>query len=243
MNFEKPALVEHERHHFPGKHALEFGFDGSPDARQNTYIQYLEREVNTPENYIDHGGAGEVFALGEGKVCIKLMPERNPEDMVDATGQMMHYDLGNSVRTEAWFLEELSDFKVERVRSPALVEYMEGPKYAAIVMERLDAINLQHVLNGTAKLPPHFDPEDFLDRLESYIYELHDTKQILHGDLYPRNIMIDMKTGEPRVIDFGRAKYMPALPKETRQRAESNEREKFEKIRETLTNWIKINLH
>lgn len=239
MNFEQPSLVEHGRRHFPGKHALEFGFEGRMNDRQIQYVSYLEQQVNDPENYIDKGGAGEVYALGEGKICIKLMPDRNPDDMVDATGQMMHYDLGNSVRTEAWFLEELSDFRVEGVRSPALVEYLEGPEYTAIVMERLNAINLQHVLNGTESFPEAFDLEDFFDRLESYIYELHDSKQMLHGDLEPRNVMIDTKTGEPRIIDFGRAKYIPALPAEKRQTAEREERKKFEHIREQVTTFIK----
>jgi serine/threonine protein kinase len=240
MNFEQPSLVEHGRKHFPGKHALEFGFEGRVSDRQSQYVKYLEQQVNNPENYIDEGGAGKVYALGEGKVCIKLMPERNPEDMVDAAGQLMHYDLGNSVRTEAWFLEELSGFRVEGVRSPSLVEYLEGPEYAAIVMEQLDAINLQHVLNRTEEFPETFDLEDFFDRLESYIYELHDSRQMLHGDLEPRNVMIDRKTGEPRIIDFGRAKYLPALPEEQRSTAEQKERKKFENIREKVTAFVKL---
>lgn len=241
MNFEQPSFVEHGRRHFPGKHALEFGFEGGSSDRQSQYVKYLEQEVNNPEKYIDKGGAGEVYELGEGKICIKLMPERNPEDMVDATGQLMHYDLGNSVRTEAWFLEELSDFHIEGVRSPSLVEYLEGPEYAAIVMERLEAINLQHVLNGTEQFPETFQAEDFFDRLESYIYELHDSKQILHGDLEPRNVMIDKKTGEPRIIDFGRAKYIPALPEEQQSTQEQKERKKFENIRKQVTEFIKSN--
>jgi len=242
MNFEQPSLVEHGRRHFPGRHALEFGFDRTLDERQSQYVKYLEQEVNNPEKYIDEGGAGKVYAVGEGKICIKLMPERTTQDMVDANGQIMHYNLGNSVRTEAWFLEELSDFQVDGVRSPSLVEYLEGPEYAAIVMERLDAVNLQHILNRTERFPETFSLEDFLDQLESYVYELHDSKQILHGDLEPRNVMIDRKTGEPRIIDFGRAMYIPALPQEKRQIVEREERGKFEAIRTRVTNFVKNNL-
>lgn len=239
MNLERPALVEHERKHFPGKHALEFGFEDGPSSRRSEYIKFLERAVNDEGNYIDKGGAGEVYSLANGRICIKLMQEREHADFVDDFGQEMKYNLGNSVMAEAWFNERLSDFEVEGVRSPALVEYLEGPKYAAIVMERLNAVNLQHVLNGTASLPPGFDAEDFLERLESYIYELHDTQDVLHGDLEPRNIMIDIQTGNPRVIDFGRSKYLAKLPKEERARLEKSEREKREEIEKKLRQFIR----
>jgi serine/threonine protein kinase len=238
MNFERP-IVEHERRHFPGRHALEFGFESGTDERRSTYVEYLERAVNNPKNYIDRGGAGEVHALGPGRICIKLMKERGDENLVDAYGQEIHYDLGNTPRTEAWFIEELSDFEVEGVRSPALVEYFEGPEYAAIVMERLEAVNLQHVLNGTAPLPPKFELDDFFERLESYIYELHDAKSLLHGDLEPRNVMIDLRTGYPRIIDFGRSMNLAVMPGEKRQRLQRAEALKVEEIRAKVFNRIK----
>lgn len=232
-------MVEHERRHFPGKHALEFGFEGGTDARRNAYVAYLETAVNDPESYIDHGGAGTVHALGSGRICIKLMKERGDENMVDAYGQEIQYNLGNSVRTEAWFFEELSDFQVGGVRSPALVEYLEGPKYAAIVMEKLEATNLQHALNGTAPFPSSFDPIDFFDHLESYVYELHDTKNLLHGDLEARNIMIDIKTGNPRVIDFGRSMNLVGMSDERRNRLQRAEVAKMGEIRAKVLDQLK----
>ncbi len=239
MHFERPSLVEQERRHFPGKHALEFGFESGADARRSAYIEHLERAVNDPKNYIDRGGAGEVHALGSGKACIKLMKERGDENLVDAYGQEIHYNLGNSARAEAWFFEELSDFEVEGVRSPALVEYLEGPEYAAIVMERLEAVNLQHALNGTAPFPPNFNLDDFFERLEAYIYELHDTKHILHGDLEPRNVMIDLKTGHPRLIDFGRSINLLVMPEEKGQRLQRAEESKVEEIYAKVLDRIK----
>lgn len=238
MSFEKAAIVEGERRHFLAKHTLDFFAEGSESPRFKEYLRLLEQTVNNRDNYIDKGGAGEVYAVGKGQVCIKLMPERRRKDMVDAYDQPIEYNLGNSVKTEAWFLEELSDFKVEEVRTPALVEYLEGNQYTAIVMERLEALNLQHILNGTEELPENFDLDDFFDRVEDYIYALHDEKNIAHGDLEPRNIMLDLKTGHPRIIDFGRSRFLGMLKPEERHRLEAQEIKMIDKVRNEFKNYM-----
>jgi hypothetical protein len=127
MNLERPALVEHERKHYPGKHALEFGFEDGSDPRRIEYIKFLERTVNDEGNFIDKGGAGEVYSLASGKVCIKLMKEREHADFVDDFGQEMKYNLGNSVMAEAWFNERLSDFEVEGVLHRHLSSIWRAP--------------------------------------------------------------------------------------------------------------------
>lgn len=152
----------------------------------------------TPENFLGEGGAGKVFDLGNG-VCIKLLVNRENSPRRDL------YDLGNSPAVEAEFLHQLGDFECEGVYSPRVYGYYVGVRGAAILMETLDAINLQRALLGKESLPANFDFDDFFSRLEAYTQELHARRKIAHGDLDPKNIMVSQKTGRPIVIDFGRA--------------------------------------
>lgn len=155
----------------------------------------------TPENFLGEGGAGKVFDLGNG-VCIKLMVNRENSPNRDL------YDLGNSPAAEAEFLHQLGRFKSEEVYSPRVYGYYVGKRGAAIIMETLDAVNLQRALLGKENLPENFDFDDFFDRLEAYTQSLHAKMKIAHCDLDAKNMMVDRKTGRPIVIDFGRAAHL-----------------------------------
>jgi thiamine kinase-like enzyme len=191
MSFELiPADIpenKKEMTHHPGHHLVDFFSERlDTDGRWQQYTDFIEKAVNNEANFIDKGGAGRVYEFGPKSICIKLMEERHHSQ------QSEMFQLGNSVASEAWFLDRLSDFCVEGVRTPVFVEYFEGARKTGIAMEKLDAVNLQHVINGSEPLPENFDMDDFFDRLEAYIYEMHDRMMICHGDLEPRNIMIDL---------------------------------------------------
>lgn len=158
----------------------------------------IEKYVTNSCNFLGKGGAAMVFSL-DGQ-CIKLMKNRHNSDLVN------QYNLGNTIENEFKIQCMLDDFEVDGVYSPMGGICYVGQENAAIVMEELDAVNLQLVLNGKKKLPANFKKEDFCIKLEGYIYEMHDLG-IAHGDLFARNVMIDNETGLPRVIDFGRAMY------------------------------------
>lgn len=158
----------------------------------------LKERIKNPENLIGEGGIGSVMDLGNG-VCVKLMENRENSPNKD----MM--DLGNNTKIEAEFQAQLDDFESEGVFSPRVYGYYVGERGAAIVMEKLDAIDLQKIMAGKEDFPDDFDIDDFFDRLEGYIQDVHEQKKIAHGDLFARNIMLDRKTGRPVVIDFGRA--------------------------------------
>lgn len=158
----------------------------------------IERYVTDPGNFLGEGGAGKVFDLGEGR-CIKIMPYRHKSSRAEM------FDLGNRPEEEARIQNLVRNFVVEDVYAPVIVASYLGKEAAAIIMEQLDAVNLQMVLSGKDQLPEKFELDDFFYRLEAYIEALNKEKGIIHNDLEPRNIMIDRKTGLPRVIDFGRS--------------------------------------
>jgi serine/threonine protein kinase len=161
------------------------------------------REYETPEHYIDHGGAGEVYAIPSG-YCIKVTSDMHHSEHADML------NLGNSVKQEAVFLERLSMIrkKGNATRTPVYVGYaIRDDGKDLIIMERLDAVNMQWVMDGRSQLPPGFDIEQFFSELESYLDYIQEKMHISHGDIAARNIMIDRATGAPRLIDFGRSRF------------------------------------
>lgn len=172
--------------------------------REKEYADFLRGIITNPENFIDKGGAGEVFSFraDSASLCIKVVANRH--DRIDAH----MFNLGNSLLQEAHFLEHLDHFSIRDVRVPQYLEVLLGDRHGFLIMEQLDAVNLQHVIHGTESLPESFDLEDFFDSLDHFVTGIHEIKKVAHMDLEARNIMVDKKTGKPRVIDFGRAVFL-----------------------------------
>jgi serine/threonine protein kinase len=172
----------------------------SPEEKAKS-IHQLENIVHHPERYVDKGGAGKVYRLNNG-LCIKIMEPRrlSPHAAI--------FDLGNGPREEAAFLTALASLEISGVRTPrcfGVVSARHLTDSDMIIMEMLDAVNLQHILNKTASFPESFHWERFVDGLSAYFDAMH-RAGILHNDVEPRNIMIDHKSGNARVIDFGRSR-------------------------------------
>jgi len=170
-------------------------------------LRKLEEIRTNPSSYMDEGGAAVVHEL-PGGLCMKIMHDRHSSK--DAS--LMN--LGNTVAQESHFLRALENFSVSGVRTPRYIAHIESTlpgEPNIIIMEKLDAVNLQHVLNGTAEVPENFDAKIFFDALDAYIQALSEVHHIAHRDLEPRNVMIDRSTGLPYVIDFGRARSLRGL--------------------------------
>ena len=168
------------------------------------YVEYVADVLKDESNYIDEGGAGKIYEVSDGS-CLKIMKNRH----MSKDSHMMN--LGLSPVQEFQVLEKLHGLEVSSCRAPVAEMCLESGETAVIVMEKLPAINLQHVLNGTKELPEGFDYGFFFKTLEDYIDAMHKDRGIAHKDLYPRNIMIDEETGGPYVIDFGRAVVLDKL--------------------------------
>lgn len=85
----------------------------------------------------------------------------------------------------------------------------EGEGYEVIdnmdvlLMETMDAISVDDLLKG--QLPPeNFDFDRFCQGMDEFKEAIHKHK-LYHRDLHAGNVMIDMATGDPVVIDFGRS--------------------------------------
>ena len=158
----------------------------------------IEDCVRNPKNFLGEGGAGKVFIFETH--CIKMI-------------RVIEKYHGISPAAEFNIQWKVRNLNVGGVYAPKVISFAQGDKCAAIIMERLSAVNLLLVLQGKEALPINFDLDLFFDRLDRYLDSLHEL-DIIHNDLYARNIMIDIRTGLPRVIDFGNAidfsEYRPA---------------------------------
>jgi serine/threonine protein kinase len=171
------------------------------------YFGYLQRRISDPSRFMDKGGAGSVFNVND-SICIKMIEDRQELEERRAREEgrePFHLDLGNRPHVEARIHEHMNNLVIEDVRSPQLLQYIQGETWHGLIMERLNAVNLQYVLNGKAPLPERFNKDKFLQSLGDYLEEVHDQKKTYHGDLFPRNVMIHNETGDARVIDWGRA--------------------------------------
>ena len=166
--------------------------------------------------FIDKGGVGAVYQL-PGGFCIKILDSRHNSPNSHL------FDLGNKPEVESVFQDRMSKTSYNgKTRAPYVFWTFtpdNGEGKNAIIMEELKAVNLQRALNGDVDLPENFSLDGFFDDLEEYIDHMHEVEQIVHTDLYARNIMIDKETGEPRLIDFGRAKDLNKITdEETRKK-------------------------
>jgi serine/threonine protein kinase len=173
----------------------------TPEALQEAAITKL-LEFEQDEFFIDDGGDGKVYELPAG-YCLKVIKDKHNKPH-DGT-----FTLGNTPYQEAMIQQQMSQTTFGgATRAPGMFAVLNATSLGdtnAIIMERLDAINLQHVINGSAELPEGFDIHPFFEDLEAYVSHMHKQEGVVHMDLYARNIMIDKSTAMPRVIDFGRA--------------------------------------
>ncbi len=186
----------------------------SPEAdfvQENADLEPVIREglrelfsYELPEYFMDSGGAGSVYSLPQG-FCVKILEARHTSPHREIL------NLGNTALQEGHFQEIMSNtIQKSTTRTPKIFGVLTSAKKdskSAIIMEKLNAVNLEHVLHKKIHMPGTFNVDSFFDNLETYVQHMQDFEGIIHGDLFPRNIMVDIETGDPRVIDWGRSKF------------------------------------
>ena len=179
------------------------GHELPPDAIKNMMDQ-IQFAMSVPEKFLGNGATAEVFTLRRHPdvlnelICAKVIRDYS------------RYAEGLSTTSEMSVLASVRNLIVEGVRSPVPLFAFSSMRLNGFVMEHLDAVNFRRILEGQTtegfkdELPERFDLDEYFGRLRAYVKELHG-QGIMHNDLHLRNMMIDRRTGLPRVIDFGKA--------------------------------------
>lgn len=171
------------------------------EIRESIKRQYKTAEalLNDITKRLGEGMTAEVcFLASNDKLCLKIFKKRDEirEDISFV-----------SPAEELFFLEKLRFISFGDVKVPrgyCAFEDIEEDGMKFLLMERLDAISVEDVFKGKAELPESFNFDKFYSALKSFVADMHSC-DVYHRDLHEGNIMIDIKTGMPRVIDFGGA--------------------------------------
>jgi serine/threonine protein kinase len=176
-------------------------------------IRNFCNEVLISEQEIGYGNFSNVYAdTRDNGFCYKKF-KPNAESRMNITA-----------KSEMNFMEEVYGLDDE-VKTPfpigftdIVMKNKETQKLSLIkiiTMEHFkDSTRLEDVLEPTSiklkkDFPESFDIEIFFNKLKSFIIKMHEEKGVYHRDLFSRNILIDNKTGNPIILDFGDAAFQP----------------------------------
>ncbi len=201
---------------------LEAGMDSFEQSKTETrdrLFSCIESYLDNPEYFVGRGSIAKVVTLrvpnGERNLCVKFINTSKTEGTISYTGRERVTPHYIHLRNEAEFLDSLQGID-DSVKVPRpycfwekeFVDKGESPEIKSfLLMEQLDAVSLDDVFEyERAPLPESFDVDDFFRKLRVFFEKMH-TRNIFHRDVHGGNIMIDKKTGDPRVIDFGSSAF------------------------------------
>ncbi len=158
-------------------------------------VRVAKSIIERDDNIIGTGGTGRVHTSERHPgICYKFIFNAGEE-----------YTAYNDVLEEERITNIVRDLEVEGTRCPKTILAFSIEGISVLVLEKLNAITLKQAIQNPGSIPENFNPETFFSKLESYITAMHNTCRVHHRDLHDSNIMIDLETGDPRVIDFGRS--------------------------------------
>jgi len=167
-------------------------FKNNNPSESSAIVERIKKKINDPKNSLGKGNVAEVFMLGELYCCkyiynLKLHSKQN--DISDEI----------SIQNDAAKIDPSGPV---RVPMPHYKRIVNG--HPVFVMERINGLTLREAVEKN-ELPDNFDPESFFKSLADFIKKMND-QGIHHRDIHPGNVMIDWKTGNPVIIDFGLSK-------------------------------------
>uniref|UniRef100_A0A8C9UBK8 non-specific serine/threonine protein kinase n=1 Tax=Serinus canaria TaxID=9135 RepID=A0A8C9UBK8_SERCA len=184
----------------PGRHRLPLAPPGPNPAPAPTPAPTPGlKEQYRLGSLLGRGGFGSVFAatrLSDGApVAIKRVPRK----------RVRHWgELVSDAPLEIVLLAKVSTGFPGVVQ---LLEWLELPNDVLMVLERPEQCqDLQHFIRARRFLPEEVARELFRQVLEAV---QHGTScGVLHRDIKPENILVDLATGQAKLIDFGCGTYL-----------------------------------
>ena len=184
-------------------------------------IAELKELLRTKKYKIGSGTTAEVHLfVRNASNCMKIISTHETMGTVTHTKGVTDQLWYHPVPTEARFLQDANslaegtDVQVPRpyytLREMIVDDSGDKPhsfELSVLAMEYLNAVTLDSIVfRGENNFPPSFNNDIFFKKLHYFIKKLH-SKGLYHRDLHASNILVDLKTGLPCVIDFGRATY------------------------------------
>ncbi len=169
--------------------------DNCPKAIAN----YLSRLESDKIHHIElgRGKSGKVISsINTPDTCYKILFNKDRQDVIHGE---------NDVAREADLQDEIAKLQTNDVIVPKVQCVIRYANLRAIMMQQLDAVSIKDVLGDKAILPKTFNIDSFFRKLETFVTKMHDN-HYYHRDLHAGNIMVDKKTGNPCIIDFGLSK-------------------------------------
>ena len=156
-------------------------------------VDSIEKIQKNKES-LGSGRAADVYAFPEESFCIKEIKNDSWE-----------YNF-NDIHTE----HELQQDAIEMgIRCPKLImsiidtDHKES-KY--LVMEKILGPSIKDIIEGKSPIPENFDEEKFWSKAKDMIKKMNNSN-LYHRDLHSGNLMVEVETLEPVLIDFGHATH------------------------------------
>ena len=207
------ALALLEKDTLAGEHEQEWRHEWFHIPTEN--IQEFLDQAQEEGAYLGRGKVAEVRSLpGEEKLCVKFV---HNEETYALPSQ-------RSLVEEARFLKRLAHIQTG-VRVPDVhLAFAQGRPL--LFMERLPALSIQQLEEGMREMDTsRIDTDAFEKALLAFLKEMH-REGVIHHDLHEGNILIDIETGLPYVVDFGKAEDTSLLLSEEREEKEENDRKR-----------------
>ena len=173
---------------------------------ENSEREESEHE-KTLKNLVKEAMEGKYDKAGQGMSAAVFTSKNHPEMCYKIITDSQEYETCVNVKEEMNFLAKLSELNIDGVRVPKAYYYHMSPENHLCIMEKLNAANLQEILEGKHALPEDFDIDKQFNNLRKFFDIMHTQYHIHHRDFHEGNIMFDLDDGTAYVIDFGKSVY------------------------------------